>query len=368
MTARNPLRIPPWPPQDPAIPLALQECFESGEWGQYPSKLRDSLTLQLSQMHGSVPCRLLSSGSVAMELALRVARIDCDDEVVVAAFDFPGNFRAIECVGAKPVLVDVNSAGLAVPPEVLTQIPSGSIKAVIVSHLHGHIAPMSAIAEACRSRGWLLIEDACQAIGMKVDGKPIGAFSDLATLSFGGSKLVSAGCGGALLLRDKVMLSRFDALAFRPSEVYPMSSLQMAVAKPQLNRLDEMNRRRAKCVDYLIQNVAHETDGWRWLPSRWESASKSVPAYYKLAFLTSDPQQRDRVIQAGQSANLPLGKGFHAMHRSSERRCRRPVALPNSKLRSECLVVLDHRALLVDPDQYPQLAETLIQIHEKSSK
>ena len=96
----------------------------------------------LAQMHGVQHAWLCSSGTIAVELALRGLKVGPGDEVILAAYDFPGNFRAIEAIGARPVLVDLAPGTWTIDVEQVAAAISPRTKAIIVSHLHGSLADM----------------------------------------------------------------------------------------------------------------------------------------------------------------------------------------------------------------------------------
>ena len=89
-----------WPPQLPEIMASLTVAFESAQWGKYDGASSKKLTESLSQLIGLDFVRLCSSGTIAVEIALAATGVQNGDEVVLAGYDFPGNFRAIEKVGA----------------------------------------------------------------------------------------------------------------------------------------------------------------------------------------------------------------------------------------------------------------------------
>ena len=193
---------PDWPKNDPLVWNALNAAYQSGDWGRYAGhsvpKLSEALT-RYHQVDHVLPC---CSGTVAVELALRAVGVKAGEEVVLAAYDFPGNFRAVEAVGAHPVLVDIDAATWCLDPQQLACALSPDTKAVIVSHLHGGLANMRVLCELARESGLAVVEDACQAAGAVAQGRRAGTWGDVGVLSFGGSKLLTAGRGGALLTND----------------------------------------------------------------------------------------------------------------------------------------------------------------------
>src|SRR5215831_17047378 len=110
---------------------------------------------------------------------------------------------------------------------------------------------MREVMEACSARGVAVVEDAAQCPGASVQGRPAGAWGDVGVLSFGGSKLLSAGRGGALLTRHADVHQRARLFLHRGNLVCPLSELQAAVLLPQLAKLDERNGQRAASVGRL---------------------------------------------------------------------------------------------------------------------
>jgi dTDP-4-amino-4,6-dideoxygalactose transaminase len=354
---------PPWPPQWPEIETAIERVIRSGDWGRYRTATHQNLEKRLCETFGAVAARLCCSGTAALEIALRSIQLGSGDEVILAAYDYPGNFRTIELLGARPVLVDVASDSPCIDPGQLEQAASGQVRAVVASHLYGRAAEMARLREVCDDRSWILVEDACQVPGMEIDGRPAGSFGHFATLSFGGSKLISAGNGGALLADSARLAARWGALLDRPGDVFPLAPLQAAVIEPQLERLDTLNRLRRETARFIEEQVNSLLSRWRWLSGACDQANQAL---YKVAWTAESDEHRDLIVAAGQQAGLPLGSGFRSMSRCSERRCRKPAATPRSDRLGERLFVLDHRALMIEPVRYGELADCLQQIHDCS--
>ena len=345
---------PAWPPAWPEIAVSVRETLDSGDWGRYQSPILNRLRDTIAAEHAVSQVRLCSSGSAAVEISLRAGGVGQGDEVVIAAYDYPGNFRAIEVLGAKPVLLDVAPGQLSLDPAQLEAAASSSVAAVIVSHLYGQPADVKSISEVCRSHDWVMIEDACQVPGMKIDDVPVGCFGDIATLSFGGSKPLTAGCGGAVLTNSDRFSAKISAFLDRPSDSQPLSSLQAAALLPQLERLETCNQMRRATINFLKAEVESSLP-WK-IMDRDHGASQ---AHYKLAFVAESSQHAQAVISKSTDFGLPIGAGFRSMHRSSERRCRKPVALEHAKQLAERIFVLDHAALLLPHDRHQELAVAL---------
>src|SRR5438874_9151340 len=131
---------PSWPPPNEAVQAALEAAYADGSWGRYHGPHHLQLRELLAELCDSQHVWLCSSGTIAVELALRGLKVGQDDEVILAGYDFPGNFRAIEAIGARPVLVDLAERTWTIDVNQIDEAISPQTKAVIVSHLHGSLA------------------------------------------------------------------------------------------------------------------------------------------------------------------------------------------------------------------------------------
>lgn len=337
-----------WPPSDPQISQSLLQVWSDGNWGRYEGPYTERLCQLLSDFHGVPHVYLCASGTCAVELALRGLAIEPGQEVVLAGYDFPGNFRAIEAIGARPVLVDVAPERWTIDTSALERaMDSDRVRAVIVSHLHGDLAPVAdQVLSLARAQGVAVVEDACQVPGAWVDGQRAGTWGTVGVLSFGGSKLLTAGRGGAILTRSPEVLQRIKIFAERGNVAYPLSQLQAAVLLPQLMRLDEQNQFRLERAR-LWSQVLHEALGWR--PVQWSEPNR--PAFYKLAFHVPEDSRLslEVALQRAQRLGFPWGPGFRGFARRSPRRCRAVGSLENSQRAAEQTLLIDHTHLVADP-------------------
>ena len=355
----RPDELPAWPPDDPLIRPYVESALADGSWGAYHTPWHDRLLAYLANWLGQPHGRLCSSGTIAVELALRAGGIGSDDEVLLAGYDFPGNFRAIEQVGARPVLVDVAPRRWTVSVETLQSGWSPQVRAAIVSHLHGDLAPMPSIRAWADAQGIFLIEDACQVPGARIGDEPAGSFGDAAVLSFGGSKLLSAGRGGAVLCRDAASLQRIKVFADRGNDAFPMSALQAAVVLAQLEG-EGFGRRHAQRLRGMQRLRERLGAGG---PLRPSAADDRDTAFYKAGFFfdpsTAGGRSRDTYVTALRRAGLPIGTGFRGFLRRSARRCRRVGDLPACAGAVESTVLLDQRVLLASEPVLDRVASLL---------
>jgi dTDP-4-amino-4,6-dideoxygalactose transaminase len=295
-------------------------------------------------------------------LALRGIGVKPGEEVALAGYDFGGNWRAIETVGARPVLVDIDPRTWCLDAAQLEAALGERTTAVVVSHLHGGVADMPAICDIAARRGLAVVEDACQCPGAMVAGEPAGSWGDVGVWSFGGSKLLTAGRGGALFTRRADVAQRVKIFCERGNDAFPLSELQAAVLLPQLDKLAERNANRSENAKRLIEACTSISG---LAPVR-NSLGDSDPGYYKLAFLYNAQdfggRSRDEFIAAAQAEGVAIDAGFRGFATRPESVCRKSGPLPNSRAAAENTLVLHHPVLLEEASVIDRVAEALRQV------
>src|SRR5579863_1976550 len=250
---------PDWPLPDAAVEGSLRAAVIDRSWAKYHGPHVARLSSRLAEYHQTshaVPC---SSGTAAMELALRGLVVGPGDEVILAAYDYKANFQDVLTVGATPVLVDVCDESWNFDPARVAEGLGAKTKAIVVSHLHGGVVAMPEVMRIAREHNLGVIEDAAQAPGARIHGRCASTWGDVGILSFGGSKLVTAGRGGAVLtLRDDVA-QRIKLYTQRGNDAYPLSELQAAAIIPQWERLDDDNARRTAAVARIVEGLAAQS-------------------------------------------------------------------------------------------------------------
>mgnify|MGYP001471098288 FL=1 len=353
---------PEWPLNDSTILEVLQQAHQTGIWGKYHGPYNDRLQDRLCDEFQCKYAFLCCSGTFAVELALRAAGVKPAEEVILAAYDFSGNFHSILATGAKPVLVDINRHNSSPDISQLEQAISPDTRAIIVSHLHGSIAPMHAIMELAKAADLSVIEDAAQMPGAVVAGRKAGTWGDIGILSFGGSKLLSAGRGGALLTSNPASYQRMKLHCHRGNHAFALSELQAAILLPQIEKLNKRNQIRSNNVRTLIK-ILHPFKGL--IPRTSIDEPDSEPSYYKVGFLYDssyfDGLSREQWTAIMRAEGIAFDAGFRSLDKRSSQRCRKIGTLPRSSHAGACTVVLHHPILLGQE-------EDLLQIHKAVAK
>jgi dTDP-4-amino-4,6-dideoxygalactose transaminase len=241
---------------------------------------------------------------------------------------------------------------------------SPNTRAVIVSHLHGTLADLEQIGSIAAQHKLLVLEDACQVPGATVraaavQARPAGASGDVGVLSFGGSKLLTAGRGGAVITHHADVYQRMKVFCERGNQAFPLSELQSAVLPPQIEKLGPRNVHRHRAVERLLAALAEV----KALRPAARKPERGTPAYYKLAWrydaAARGGMSREEFLARVQAEGVALDAGFRGFVRRPESVCRKSGSLENCRRAVEQTVLLHHPVLLEDDTTLERLAAAI---------
>jgi perosamine synthetase len=197
-------------------------------------------------------CVAVNSGTSALHLGLLAAGIGPGDEVIVPSFTFAATANAVVRAGATPVFADIERDQFGLDPASVEPALTAATKAVMPVDLYGH--PSASLVALCNTHNLLLLEDACQAHGASLDGKPAGCLGDIGAFSFYASKNMTTGEGGMVVCADGDIARRVRMLRNQGMEVRyqnevaglnnRMTDLAAAIGRVQLGHLLDWNERR----------------------------------------------------------------------------------------------------------------------------
>jgi dTDP-4-amino-4,6-dideoxygalactose transaminase len=208
------------------------------------------------------------NGTTALMAAFWAIGLQPGDEVLVPSATFWASVLPLIWMGAVPVFCESEMERLGLDPADMEKKITPRTKAIVVVHLWGLPSRMTEITALAKKHGLKIIEDASHAQGATWRGQPCGTLGDISVFSLQGGKLAPAGEGGVLLCREyeqweravcfgditriielQTPARRFAATSFGiKSRIAPMSA---AIARTQLVRLPENNRRRNRNLEYL---------------------------------------------------------------------------------------------------------------------
>ncbi|EDP2921955.1 aminotransferase LegC [Campylobacter jejuni] len=196
----------------------LLKCIDSG----FVSSVGEFVTRFEEALKEKTKTRFViatNTGTAALHIALLANGIDENCEVITQSISFVATANAIAYTGAKPVFLDIDENTLSLSPKALEHFLENQtyqkdnlsynktthklIKACVIMHTFGLSAHIKAIKELCEKYHILLIEDAAEALGSTYENKALGTFGKCGILSFNGNKIITGGCGGAILSDDE---------------------------------------------------------------------------------------------------------------------------------------------------------------------
>jgi CDP-6-deoxy-D-xylo-4-hexulose-3-dehydrase len=173
-------------------------------------RFNEAFEKRLAALLGVPYALTVNSGSSANLLAFAALTsprlgdraVRAGDEVIGVAAGFPTTVNPILQAGAVPVLVDVTLPTYNVDPDKLEAALSPRTRAVMLAHTLGNPFNLQAVGDFCKRHGLWLIEDCCDALGSTYQGRPVGTFGDIGTLSFYPAHHITMGEGGAVFTRN----------------------------------------------------------------------------------------------------------------------------------------------------------------------
>jgi dTDP-4-amino-4,6-dideoxygalactose transaminase len=261
------------PQLGPEEEAAVLEVMRSGvlTQGERTRAFEQAFSTAMGARYGVATC----NGSVALYLALLAHGIGPGDEVITSPLTFIATANAIAHTGAVPVFADVDDT-LNLDCSAAARLIGPRTKAIVLVHLHGNPGDLESFGRLTEGRGLSLIQDACQAVGATVDGRPIGAFGT-AVYSFYATKNITTGEGGMVIANDARIAQtcarlRHQAYADQPyvhdavGYNFRMTEIQAAIGLVQVGRLSEITERRRQLAAYYDSNV-----------SKWYGRPRVVP-------------------------------------------------------------------------------------------
>ena len=288
----------------PQVKAAVDEVIDSGRFilGPNVSAFEQEAAEAVGASHGVG----VANGTDALILTLRALGIGQGDEVIVPAFTFYASAEAIAVVGATPVFADIELATFQLDPAAVAAVVSERTKAIMAVHLFGHPAPMEALNAIAAKSGVAVIEDAAQAFGARLGGRPCGSLGTVATFSFFPTKNLPAfGDGGLVTTSDPELAETVRKLRFHGSKDKKtfelvghnsrLDEIQAAVLRIFLRELPAWNdARRAAARRYAELGLGEHLE----LPAVAAGAEEIYHLY-----MARSPE-RDRVLPALKAAGV----------------------------------------------------------------
>jgi dTDP-4-amino-4,6-dideoxygalactose transaminase len=275
----------------------------------------------------------VSSCTTALHLALIVAGIGSQDEVVVPSLSFIATANAVRYIGARPVFADVDETTQNLTPATVEPCLTDRTRAVILVDQAGVPADLEAMRELCEPRGIVIVEDAACAVGSVYRSRPVGAGAYLAAFSFHPRKLLTTGEGGMLTTPHRELAARLRRLREHGMDVsaaarhassqpvieryielgfnFRMTDIQAAIGLIQLGKLNRLIARRRELAEryqYLLADIS----GIRTIRDP-EYGTTNYQSFWVV--LPADfPVTRDELLRQFADSGISARRGIMASH------------------------------------------------------
>ena len=237
-----------------------------------------------------------------MHLALEAIGLQRGDEVITTPYTFAATAEVIRYFDAKPVFVDIESDSLNIDASRVTGAITGRTRAIIPVHVGGLAADLDVLREAAAPQSLAIIEDAAHAFPTTHRGRPVGSISEFTCFSFYATKTVTTGEGGMICTNSDEFAERCRMMSLHglskgawnrytssgswkyeivaPGYKYNMTDIAAAIGLVQLDKADEMHRRReeiARAYDLAFADLdavqlphrnKREVHAWHLYPLR----------------------------------------------------------------------------------------------------
>ena len=287
----------------------------------------------------------VSSGTAALEIAIKALNLKKYDEVIMPAFTIISNAIAIVKSSAKPVLVDVDINTWNIKIEDIEKKITKKTKCLMIPHIYGLANDMDKILKITKKYKLYLIEDAAEVFGLKYKNKPCGSFGDISILSFYANKHITTGEGGMLLTNNNKLNEKFKDYRnlcfgtkknrFNHYDIswnYRYTNIQAALGLNQLKRINKIIKKKYQIGNYYykyfkdLKNIILQ-------PNKL-SYSKNIYWVFGIVLKRNNKKKINEVIKKLAKKNIGTRPFFWPMHKQDAFKNKnyfKKVSLPNSE-------------------------------------
>ncbi len=272
------------------------------------------------------------NGTSALHIALKLAGVSKNDEVLIPSLNFIASTNATLYCGGIPHFIDIEETTLGVDIKKLddylmnnTRKVKGRcinkktnrmIKAIVPTHLFGHPVNMKQLSIVSKKYNLKIIEDAAEGIGSFFMGKHVGTFGECGILSFNGNKSITTGGGGAILTKSKKLYekarhlisvskinSKYDLLHDQVGFNYKMTNLHAAIGCAQLEKFRKLLLNKRKLFKAYLKEFSKIKD-----ISLLQEPKNSRSNYWLNTILIKEEKKylRDSIIKLGKKKSIGL--------------------------------------------------------------
>ncbi len=262
----------------------VKECLDT-TWVSSVGAYVDKFECAVAEAVGTEHAVATSSGTAALHVALLVAGIQPEDEVLVSTLSFIAPANAIRYVGAWPIFVDADPDYWQMDPEkvrnflethcrwrngaLFNLVTGRRVRAILPVHILGHTVDMDPLLELARKFELTVIEDATESLGARYKARNAGTLGDIACFSFNGNKLITTGGGGMIVTNNSRWAERAkylttqakdDPIEYVHNEIgfnYRLTNIQAAIGLAQIEQLPSYICAKREIAQRYVEGLQH---------------------------------------------------------------------------------------------------------------
>ncbi len=314
----------------------LVDCIDS-TFVSSVGKFVDQFEEQMTHFTGAKYAVATVNGTAALHIALLLAGVESNHEVITQALTFVATGNAISYTGAKPIFLDVDKNTLGMCPKGLkgflennadlqnnkcyNKTTGKRISACVPMHTFGHACMIEEILDICNQYGITVVEDAAESLGTFYNDRHTGTFGQIGTFSFNGNKTITTGGGGMIVTNNDELAKlakhltttakvphKWDYVHDRVGFNYRLPNINAALGCAQLEKLPLLlKKKRALAKAY---SIFFEETGVEFLKEPKHSRSN----YWLNAILLENKNDRDRFLELSNANGVMTRPVWRLMH------------------------------------------------------
>jgi len=317
----------------------IKECLDTN-WvssvGSYVDRFEEMMAGYIGVNHAVATV----NGTAALHVALMVAGVEANDEVLVSDLTFVAPANAIRYIGAWPVFMDVDPGYWQMDPQkvadfldnecswkdgrLINKTSGRQIKAVLPVHILGHPCDLDPIIMMCKKYDLSVVEDASESLGAKYNGNMVGSSGDIACYSYNGNKLITTGGGGMIVTSDQKMADRAKYLTTQAKDGgeeyiheeigynYRLTNIQAAMGVAQMEMIDDFIEKKLAIAKEYQANLSNNSRIVTMPREEW-----AEPTYWLYTVLLepgTDIESRKSVLRELNQNGVGARPLWHTLH------------------------------------------------------
>ena len=327
---------------------AVNRTIKSG-WISSEGKQVKQFEKNFSKYIGHKYSVAVSSGTAALEIAIKSLDLKKHHEVIIPNFTIISNALAVIKQNLKIKLIDCNINDWNMDLTKIIKNINKNTKVIIATHIYNFPLRIDALRKICKKKKITLIEDAAEVLGQKLNNKKCGSFGDISTFSFYANKQITTGEGGMITTNDKKLYDKMSSLKnlsfgkvdrFNHDDIgwnYRMTNLQASLGLSQLKRIKKIVSLRHKVGLRYYNNLKNNKN--IFIPPPKKKSSKNI--YWVIAILITNKKLKldaKKVISILKKQGIGARPFFWPMHKQTilnKLRLIKSKNFPNSEIISK---------------------------------